>query len=158
MRENATVRLRARHACRLARLVAFGVAAPLVAGAGVASAHARPRVLGSPATIVGANTSFIAPGHRSVILGTRHRDVIQGTRGKDWIVSNGGRDVIDGGRGDDVIIGGSNPSDRRHDDPSKLIGGAGRDYIDGGWAADLIVGDWAAVSARVSGRHGGAEE
>ncbi len=109
-------------------------------------------MLGQPATIVGANTDFVAPGHRKVILGTRHKDVILGTEGGDWIVSNGGADVIDGGGGDDYILGGSNPSDKKRDDPSKLIGGPGRDYIGGGFADDLIVGDRADLSRSVSGR------
>ena len=123
--------MRSRHgpAIDAARLVACAAVA-FFAAAAAASAQGKPKVLGKTATIVGTNTNFVAPGHRKVILGTKHKDVILGTPGNDWIVSNGGADIIDGGPGNDVIIGGSNPSDRKHDDRSKLIGGAGRDYIE----------------------------
>ena len=74
------------------RRAALAICAAAARGPGGASASAGspPTVLGQPATIVGPNTNFFAPGHRRVILGTRHKDVILGTRGADWIVSNGG--------------------------------------------------------------------
>ena len=68
-----------------AKLVACAAIA-FFAAAAAASAHAKPKVLGKTATIVGTNTNFVAPGHRKVILGTKHKDVILGTPGNDWIV------------------------------------------------------------------------
>jgi Ca2+-binding RTX toxin-like protein len=92
---------------------------------------------GNRATIVGPNTNLHAKGNRRVIVGTSHRDVIVGTGRSEWIVGARGRDVICAGGGRDFVFVGD---ENRHEEPTKLDGGADGDYIAGSFAGDLIKG------------------
>ena len=111
--------------CTVAAISAVAVILPLIATVQPAAA-ARPKCLGSTATIVGNNK----PNH---IRGTPHRDVIVANGGHDVIDGDGGRDKICGGPGNDRIDGGG------RDD--RLVGGSGDDRIWGHGGNDLIVGD-----------------
>lgn len=124
------------------RLVATGVTAVLLCGAGIVVTIGGNGEAGpvARATISG----WAAPTHRGpclayrrsqaddVFRGTRYRDLFHGGRGDDRAWGRRAADQLCGGRGRDELYGG-----RWRDE---LRGGSGNDTLMSGPSADLLIG------------------
>jgi Ca2+-binding RTX toxin-like protein len=100
-----------------------------------ASAEARAKCLGKPATIVGSAGDDRITGRKApdVIVTKGGNDTINGYKGNDRICGGSGNDTINGFRGVDRLSG---------DDGDDTINGEkGTDYLIGGIGADTLIGD-----------------